>query len=122
MEVSGVKLDRKSYDFIGAGERVRPLRDRIVVKQLPWRPSKIVEIVDRERLALRGEVVAVGPGTYPWKYNADRSKRWLSPHFVPTQVKVGDIVQLEGYAYPTVSINHETHFICQEQDVCFIDG
>lgn len=121
MESSGVQLERRTTDTLAAGERLRPLKDKIVVKQLPQRLSKVIEIVDRERKALRGIVVAVGPGRYPWRYNEDRSKRWESKAFRRPEVKVGDVVALEGYSYPTILIENEVHFVCSEQDVTGVE-
>lgn len=122
MQSSGVTVgERRTTDTLAAGERIRPLRDKILVKQLPQRLSKIIEIVDRERKALRGVVVAVGPGRYPLRYNQNRSKCWESKAFRATEVKVGDIVALEGYSYPAILIDNEQHFVCSEQDVCGIE-
>jgi co-chaperonin GroES (HSP10) len=123
MEVSGVRLERKTYDFIETEERIRPLRDYIVVKPLEWNPSRTIQIAGNTRRTLRGTVVAVGPGCYPKVYNRDRSKCWLSKAFRRTQVRAGDVVELggleiDGYSFPTISIGNETHIICREEDVC----
>lgn len=123
---SGVTLRRKTTDLIAPGETLRPLKDRIVVKPLGWRPSAIIEIAGSDRPTLRGTVVAAGPGTYPWIYNADRSQRKESKCFVPTQVKLGDTVELGGleiggYQFPEILIDGELHFVCQEQDVCWVN-
>jgi len=100
LQQSGIRLRRKRVDVILATETIRPLRDQIVVKPLPWEPSpylksKGVEIVWQGGV-LRGEVLAVGPGHYPKQYNKDRSKCWDSKTFQPTDIKVGDIVELGG--------------------------
>ncbi len=121
MQASGVRLERNKTDVIAAGETLRPLRDQIIVKPLNWQPSKILAVVSHAK-PLRGIVTAVGPGCYPWRYNADRSKRWASKAFRPTQVKVGDTVELGGleiggYSFPQVVIGGETHIICREEDV-----
>lgn len=126
LQQSGVRLEGSRYEVVAPTERLRPLRDQIVVKPLPWAPSGTIQIAgDTRRARRRGTVTAVGPGCYPWRYNADRSKRWLSKAFRATEVKVGDVVELGG---PTadedwmpglqVLIGNELHIICREEDVC----
>jgi co-chaperonin GroES (HSP10) len=124
LQSSGKRLERKA-DFIPQGATIRPLRDHILVKPLEWKPSKILAIAGSERKTLRGTVVAVGPGTYHWQYNQDRSKRWQSKHFRRTEVKVGDVVELGGlenggYSFPEVLVGTELHIIASERDVCGI--
>lgn len=122
MSAGGVQLTRKTPDFVPG---LRPLRDRIVVKPKARAIKGAIAVVERHGETVRGTVVAAGPGTYPWKYNADRSKRWQSKVFVPTQVKPGDTVELggwelNGYAFPEVYVNGVRCFICQEADVAMI--
>lgn len=121
LEHSGVSLGRKRVDRIPATENIRPLRDQIVIKPLAWEPSKILEVVYRGK-TLRGEILAVGPGHYPKKYNHDRSKSWDSKQFVPTQVKVGDVVELggleiRGYAFDELLWGNQPVVVCREADV-----
>ena len=125
MEQSGVRLGRKTTDIIPARHTLRPLRDHIVVRPLEWRPSKVIQIAGNQRKTLRGVVVAVGPGCYPWRYNADRSKRWASKAFRKTEVKVGETVELggldlDGIPFPEVVIGNQLHIICREEDVAGI--
>jgi co-chaperonin GroES (HSP10) len=112
-------------DYLPAGTKLRPLRDQIVVKPLPWKPSKIIEIAGDKRKPLRGVVTAVGPGCYPRLYNKDRSKTWDSKQFRPCDVKVGDVVELggleiDGYLFPRIVIGTETHVLCREADVAIV--
>lgn len=121
LEQSGVSLNRKRVDRIAADAKIRPLRDQIVIKPLAWEPSKILEVVYRGK-TLRGEILAVGPGHYPKKYNRDRSKSWDSKQFVPTQVKVGDVVELgglelRGYAFDELLWGNQPVVVCREADV-----
>lgn len=121
MEVSGVRISRKVADIIPATERIRPLRDQIVLKPLEWEPSKVIKVVYGGK-TLRGEVLAVGPGVYPKQYNRDRSKSWESKQFRKCDVKVGDIVELggleiHGYDFPTVQWGNDTVVIVREADV-----
>lgn len=125
MKSEGIRLDRKAYDAIAPAEHLRPLRDQIVVRPLPWDPSRTIQVAgDNNRTLRRGTVVAAGPGTYPWRYNATRSKRWESKAFRPTEVKVGDVVELAGptqdsnWMFPTILIGNELHIICRDEDVC----
>ena len=117
----GVRFEAKT-EYVQGTETLRPLRDQIVVRPLEWNPSKVLATVTHKR-TLRGVVVAVGPGHYPWKYSADRARRWESKVFQKTQVKVGDTVELggleiDGYSFPQVMIGNERHVICREADVC----
>lgn len=121
----GVRITRKAPEFIPSGEWLRPLRDYLIVRPEAHKPKASIEVVERQRETVRGTVVAAGPGTHPWIYNRDRSQRRRSKHFVPTQVKPGDLVELggweiDGYIFPQVMVNGHMHFICQEQDVCGI--
>ncbi|MDE2104108.1 MAG: hypothetical protein KGL39_43120 [Patescibacteria group bacterium] len=121
----GIRLESEENNFIAPTEKLRPLRDQIIVRPLQWEPSRTIQIAGDTRGTLRGEVVAVGPGTYPWCYSKDRSKRWESKQFRPTQVKVGDIVELggleiDGYLFQKIVIGNELHVICREEDICGI--
>jgi hypothetical protein len=123
LEQSGVRIERKAHDFIEASERIRPLRDYCVVRPLEWNPSRTIQIAGNTRRTLRGTVTAVGPGCYPWEYNRDRSKRWARKKLRPTDIKVGDIVELGGleiggYDFPIISIGNVPHVICREEDIC----
>lgn len=126
MKTEGVRIgERKTHDFISPTQTIRPLRDQILVRPLQWTPSRTIQIAGDTRRTLRGTVIAVGPGTYQWKYNRDRSKRWQSKYFQRTEVKVGDIVELGGlenggYEFPTISIGNELHVLCSERDICGI--
>lgn len=106
---------------------VRMLGDRILLRPLKWQPSKILEVVRHGR-ALRGEVMAIGRGHNPLKYKTrgDKTKTMdYSRYFRPTEVKVGDIVELgglnvfdgQGYSFPEVIVGTETMLICSERDV-----
>lgn len=122
MESSGVRLEGTRHEVIAPAERIRPLRDQIVVKPMEWNPSRTIQIAGNTRRTLRGTVVAVGPGCYPKRYNRDRSKTWDSKAFQRTEVKVGDVVELggleiDGYSFPQVLIGNELHVICREADV-----
>lgn len=110
---------------------LRMLGDRILLRPLPWEPSKVIEVVRHGR-ALRGEVVRVGPGIHPIckRVNqADGRKRVeYSRHFRPTEVKVGDVIELGGlnifdglgYQFTEVLVGNETLIVCSERDVCFV--
>lgn len=108
------------------------LRDRLLLRPLDWEPSTILTVV-RSGRPLRGEVVSVGPGRLYRRYKphpTDPGKRVYveTGAFIPTQVKVGDIVELgglnaydgAGYNFPQITIGTETFLICQEQDVAFV--
>jgi co-chaperonin GroES (HSP10) len=110
---------------------LRMTGDRILLKPMDWDASKTI-IAIRHGRPVRGEVVAVGPGHNPIKYKPNamgkKAKMDYSPHFRPTEVKVGDIVELgglnaydgKGYQFTEVVYNGLTHIICQERDVVIV--
>lgn len=111
--------------------QLRMRGDRILLKPLPWEPSKIIEVVRHGR-ALRGEVMAIGPGIYPVSKRVNladgRRRVEYSRHFRATEVKVGDIVELgglnifdgKGYQFPEVLVGNETMLIVTERDVACV--
>lgn len=112
-------------------EDVRMLGDRILLKPLKWEPSKILEVVRFGR-PLRGKVMAIGKGHNPIKYKpGPKGKKQFmdySKRFRPTEVRVGDVVELgglnvfdgEGYKFPEVIVGNETMLICSERDVAMV--
>jgi co-chaperonin GroES (HSP10) len=101
---------------------LRMLGDRILVKPIELKLSRIVIAFHRGK-TVRGEVVTVGPGEYPNKYNAERSKVWKSKVFRPTEIRAGDLVELGGldiggYVFPRIVLNGVEHLIASEKDVC----
>lgn len=125
IESTGVRLESKRHEVVHATERLRPLRDQILVRPLPWNPSRTIQIAgDTQRTLRRGIVVATGPGIHPWRYNSDRSRRWESKAFRATEVKVGDTVELAGptqdsdWMFPCVMIENALHILCRDEDVC----
>ncbi len=130
---TGVTLnDQSDAEILPAGTRLRLLRDRILLKPLDWEPSTIISVVRRGR-PLRGVVVEVGPGRLLRKYRPhphDPRKRTYvdTARFVPTELQVGDIVELgglnaydgQGYNFTQVIIGTERYVICQEQDVACV--
>lgn len=122
------ELSLKGRTEIPADAKFRPLRDQIIVEPLETVYSAIIDVI-RETKPMKGIVKAVGPGCYPKKYNhSDKSKRtkmWDSKTFKPTQVKVGDKVELGGYqyggyAFHTFYWGDKLHIICREEDVAFV--
>jgi co-chaperonin GroES (HSP10) len=116
---------------------LRMMGDRMLVKPLPWDGKSVhgkgtLLKVIRNGNAVRGTVIAVGPGHNPimYKPNAMGKKAQMdySKRFRPTEVKVGDVVELgglnqfdgKGYAFPEVIYNGEPHLICSERDVCIV--
>lgn len=128
-EDRGVRLGNETTAIVDQSATIRPLRDQIVLEPLEWRPSEIIDVAYQGR-PVRGIVKAIGPGRYPRKYNGPKGKRtqsWLGKHFIPTEIKVGDIVELggielgtgvlRGYAFMTFLWGTKEHLICSEQDV-----
>ena len=124
MSDRGVRIGNELLTFVCKNERIKPLRDTIVVEPFPvdspilihcWKP-------------IRGKVLAVGPGHYPKRYNGSKGKRtksWDSKAFLPCDVKVGDIVELGGqelggYLFQTIRWGTKEVVVCREADVALI--
>jgi len=124
----GTRIGNESFDSVPAQAKIRPLRDQIILEPLPWPFSDIIDVVYTGR-PLRGKVKAIGPGTYPLKYNGPKGKRtksWQGKAFRPCDVRVGDIVQIgglsiDGYLFPTFRWGKVEHVICSERDVTGIE-
>ena len=124
---------------IPADCKVRPLRDQIIVEPLNMVLSHTIVTVEHSK-PLRGIVKAIGPGCYPKLYDHPekhkRTKMWDSAAFRPTEVRVGDVVELggyvradgpekewRGYSFPTFVWGDQVHLICRETDVSgVVDG
>lgn len=115
-------------EILPAGTKLRMLGDRILLRPLDVHWSDRI-IVARHGRPVRGEVVAIGRGHHTQKYKAGpkgpRSIVEYSRHFRPTEVRVGDVVELgglnvfdgEGYQFPQVVIGTELFLIVTERDV-----
>lgn len=126
LNTAGARIEAKTQ-YLPAGTKLRPLRDRMVVKPLEWKPSAIIEIAGDTRKPLRGEVIAIGPGQRQKRYHKNSRgevhKMGETGRVIPCEVQVGDIVELggleiNGYGFPDIVIGTERYIICQEQDVC----
>lgn len=123
----GVRLGNETLTTVRADERIRPLRDQIVVEPLDWEPSKIIAVAYFGK-PLRGIVRAAGPGRYPIKYDGPkgkRTKKWDSKVFRPCDVKVGDVVEfggleLGGYLHSTFWWGSTEMVLCREEDVAIV--
>lgn len=128
-DAPGVRIGSETSSYIDPRCAIRPLRDQIILEPLEWCPSDIIAVAQQGR-PVRGMVKAIGPGRYPRKYNGPKGKRtasWLGKNFIPTEVKVGDIVELggielgtgrlRGYAFQTFLWGMKEHLICSERDV-----
>lgn len=134
----GAEISHKTRTDIPASAKLRPLRDVIIVEPLDGNLSAIIQVVN-EHKPVRGTVRAVGPGHYPYVYldewgdrlpdhRRDRRKKLShSPNFIPTTVKVGDVVNLGGldqggYSFDTFYYGDKLHLMCREADVAGIEG
>ena len=117
----GAELGYKTLTRVPADAKIRCLRDHIIVEPLNHTLSAIIQVID-ERKPAQGIVKVVGPGRYPWKYDhrekGKRTKAWLSKQFRPTDVKVGDLVQIEERPFETFYWGDKIHMIIREEDVC----
>lgn len=129
--MSGVRVERKQTDYFPVGTRFRPLRDQIIVKVLPLKLSETIQ-AEWKGSAVRGEIIAVGPGTYPNIYRSgkrdgkDFKSVRPSIQFRKTEVKVGQVVylggmEIGGYIFPKIYVGHDEHVIASERDVCGVE-
>lgn len=134
---NGAELSHKTRTNLPAEAVLRPLRDVIIVEPLDAKLSAIL-IVINELKPVRGIVRAVGPGHYPVVY-LDAHGQKLPDHarnrrkqaaagtrFVPTTVKVGDVVNLGGldiggYSFDTFYHGEKLMLMCREADVAGIE-
>lgn len=123
----GTRLGNELLTFVRANERIRPLRDQIIVEPLNWEPSRLIEVAYAGK-PLRGKVLTVGPGCYPKRYDGPkgkRSKTWDAKCFRPCDVQIGDIVELGGleiggYLFQTIRWGRKEVVICREEDVAIV--
>jgi co-chaperonin GroES (HSP10) len=126
----GLQAGGETLTVVPAECPIRPLRDQIIVEPLDVVYSRYL-IVHSDTKPMRGIVKAVGPGHYPKIYDhPDKHKRTKmrdSSVFRPTEIKVGDIVQLGGmeiggYKFEQFLWGDRAHVICREADVCGIES
>jgi hypothetical protein len=123
------ELSYASTTYIEPTAAIKPMHDYIVVEPLGVEHSKILTVIEHTK-PLRGIVKAVGPGHYPLCYDhpekSKRKKMWRSKVFQPTQVKVGDVVELGavkiegrmvGYSFQQIYWGNTMHIMCREADV-----
>lgn len=125
----GGELSLKSATAIPASTKLRCLQDYIIVEPIEEKFSETVAVV-HEIKPLRGVVKAVGPGHYPRRYDHPekhkRTKMWRSQRFQPTEVQVGQTVQLGGlnyggYNFDSFLWGDKVHLCCREADVIGIE-
>jgi chaperonin GroES len=92
--------------------KVRPLRDRIIIKRLEEEEKTKGGIIIPETAKekpIEGRVIAVGNG----KVKEDGTK-------VPVEVKKGDRVLFAKYAGTEIKIDGEEHMMMREDDILAI--
>lgn len=125
------RVTHDSSTAIPADAKLRPLRDQIIIEPLNRVHSHII-VTHENTKPLRGIVKAVGPGCFPKVYDhpdkGGRTKMWDSDVFQPTEVKVGDVVELGGadlggYSFQTFYWGSKLHLFCREPDISgIVDG
>lgn len=124
------ELSLASTTYIPPDSAIRCLRDQIIVEPLDVDHATKILVIE-ETKPVRGIVKVVGPGHYPKRYDHPdkhrRTKMWDSKHFLPTEVKVGDVVHLgspqgaRGYNFQTFLWGTVPHLVCREADVSGIE-
>jgi co-chaperonin GroES (HSP10) len=120
----GVAMHDENITFIPADTKLRPLRDQMIIEPLDVVHSRILILPPSDK-TLRGRVLAIGPGYYPTQYDSpDRHKRttsWAGMAFMPTEVKMGDIVRLEGFNNESFFWGDKYCIHAREQDVTAVE-
>lgn len=120
----GAELSHKTTTYIPAEYNLRPLRDHIIAKPLDNAFSALI-IVINESKPIRLEVLAIGPGVYPLRYDHNekhkRTKCWWSKALRRCDVKVGDVISVEDFERQTIYWGNAICVILREEDVRFIE-
>lgn len=120
----GAELSHKTTDYVPADAKIRPLRDQIILEPVDNAFSSLIIVIDESK-PIRGIVRAIGPGTYPHKYDHDqkgrRTKLFWGKTFRPCDVKVGDLVSIEPFERQCFYWGSMICLICREEDVRFIE-
>jgi hypothetical protein len=132
----GVAFNPQTLDFIPASCVLRPLRDQMIVQPIDVLHSRTLIIPPHTSKLVRGRVLAIGPGHYPNGYrdkegnkNPPKGKRATmvaGTVFVPTEVKIGQIVHLDGRnsgkdAFDAFYHGDKYCIHCREADVAGIE-
>lgn len=137
MSDRGTRIGNETFESIPADERIRPLRDVIILEPLGWEPSKIIAVAYFGK-PLRGIVRAIGPGCFKlqyqdtvtgdWSFTMPKGRRKAmrsSNVFRPCDVKIGDVVELGGlelggYLHMTIRWGCVEMVVCREEDVAIV--
>ena len=120
----GVRMTDENLTFIPAHFNINPMRDQMVVEPLDVVHSRI--LIVRGGDPVRGIVKAIGPGLYRRQYDhPDKHKRtkvWEGMQFVPTEVKIGEVILLDPHLkFEQFYWGDVMHIHCREADVCGIE-
>lgn len=115
------KFNQAKSESFAADEKLRMLRDQILVKPIAVDRHSGLVVIDRGRKCIRGTVVAAGPGCRPIKrYRNDQGEVHMVgelPGLIPMEVRLGEVVELSPARYMEVKIGGEVHYIAKECDV-----
>jgi hypothetical protein len=125
----GMALNPETIDFIPASCVIKPMRDQMIVEPIGIMHSRLIVVREFSSKLVRAKVLAIGPGHYPNRYNGPKGKRtkiMAGTVFVPTEVKVGDIVHLDGRntgksAFDAFYHGDKYCLHCREADVAGIE-
>lgn len=96
----GGRITEENITFIPADVKLRPLRDQLIIEPMDVLHSRLLIIPPHQSVLVRGKVIAAGPGLYPNRYDHAekhrRTKVMAGDVFRPTEVKIGDVVHLDG--------------------------
>lgn len=110
-----VKKKTKNVTSKPAKAGVMPLGNRALIKPFTKEELEkknsfgiILPDSDKKEKAEQGKVLAVGPGKY-------EDGKW-----VPTSVKVGDIVAFSKYGYDDITVDGEELYLIKEDNILAI--
>lgn len=103
MEEKQFKITQPEEQF-----KMRPLGNRVVVKQLPEEEERngIIIPVQAQEKPQRGIVVAAGPGKF-----------LVNDQFQPNLVSVGDEILFGRYSGSAITLDDEDYLVMRDEDI-----
>ncbi len=115
------KFKQAKSAAIAGSKTLRMLRDQILVKPLEVDRHSGLVVIDNGRKCIRASVVAAGPGRRPIRRYRNEQGEVNAigelPGLIPTELKVGDEIELSPARYMEIKVGGELHLLAKESDV-----
>jgi co-chaperonin GroES (HSP10) len=115
------KFKQAKSAAIAGNETLRMLRDQILVKPLEVDRHSGLVLIDGGRKCIRAKVVAAGPGKRPIRRYRNELGEVNAigelPGLIPTELRVGDEIELSPSRYMEIRVGGELHLMAKECDV-----